>query len=188
MRPVKMLCAAVVMFGMAGCSNDLKVTSVEPAQGTFGGGEDVVIHGNGFQPGRGGVTVTFGKRPATSVVVVVGRQDQRHDAGRRPNTTTVDVTVVFDDGKAFKLANGFHYMAPADQRGTLDKAFNTLGKDRRRRAAPPLRRSSAAARQRRSVADAEELLAHQDRRAEARSRARRAGARTCRSSCSGRSR
>jgi hypothetical protein len=39
---------------------------------------------------------------------------------------------VFDDGKAFKLANGFHYMAQVDQRGTLDKAFNTLGKD-----APP---------------------------------------------------
>ena len=39
------------------------------------------------------------------------------------------MTVVFDDGKAFKLANGFHYMAPADQRGTLDKAFNNLGKD-----------------------------------------------------------
>jgi hypothetical protein len=51
--------------------------------------------------------------------------------GGDPNTT-VDVTVIFDDGKAFKLANGFHYMAPADQRGTLDKAFNTLGKD-----APP---------------------------------------------------
>jgi hypothetical protein len=48
--------------------------------------------------------------------------------GGDPNTT-VDVTVVFDDGKAFKLANGFHYMAPADQRGTLDKAFNSLGKD-----------------------------------------------------------
>lgn len=126
MRPVKILCAAVVMFGMAACSNDLKVTSVEPAQGTFGGGEDVVIHGNGFQPGRGGVTVTFGKRPATSVVVASADRINVMTPGGDPNTT-VDVTVIFDDGKAFKLANGFHYMAPADQRGTLDKAFNTLG-------------------------------------------------------------
>ena len=131
MRPVKMMCAAVVMFGMAACSNELKVTAVEPAQGAFSGGEDVVIKGNGFQPGRGGVTVKFGKRPATSVAVAFGRPHQRHDAGRRPNTT-VDVTVIFDDGKAFMLTNGLHYMAPADQRATIDKAFNTLGKD-----APP---------------------------------------------------
>jgi hypothetical protein len=128
MRPVKMMCAAVVLFGMAACSNDLKVTSVDPPQGTYGGGEDVVIHGNGFQPGRGGVTVTFGKRPATSVVVASGDKINVMTPGGDPNTT-VDVTVVFDDGKAFKLGNGFHYMAPADQRGTLDKAFNNLGKD-----------------------------------------------------------
>lgn len=128
MRPVKMLCAAAMMFGLAACSNDLKVSSVEPPQGTFGGGEDVVIHGNGFQPGRGGVTVTFGKRPATSVVVASSDKISVLTPGGDANTT-VDVTVVFDDGKAFKLTNGFHYMAPADQRGTLDKAFNSLGKD-----------------------------------------------------------
>jgi hypothetical protein len=128
MRAVKMLCAASVIFGMAACSNDLKVSTVEPPQGTFGGGEDVVIHGNGFQPGRGGVTVTFGKRPATSVVVASADKINVMTPGGDPNTT-VDVTVIFDDGKAFKLANGFHYMAQVDQRGTLDKAFNTLGKD-----------------------------------------------------------
>jgi len=128
MRAVKMLCAAAVMFGMAACSNDLKVSSVEPPQGTFGGGEDVVIHGNGFQPGRGGVTVTFGNRPATSVVVAAADKINVMTPGGDPNTT-VDVTVIFDDGKAFKLGNGFHYMAQVDQRGTLDKAFNTLGKD-----------------------------------------------------------
>ncbi|MCU1282183.1 MAG: hypothetical protein JWM53_5729 [bacterium] len=128
MRPVKMLCAAAMIFGLSACSNELKVTSVEPPQGTFGGGEDVVIHGNGFQPGRGGVTVTFGKKPATSVVVASADKINVMTPGGDANTT-VDVTVVFDDGKAFKLGNGFHYMAPADQRGTLDKAFNNLGKD-----------------------------------------------------------
>ncbi len=128
MRPVKMLCAALVIFGVAACSNDLKVTSVEPAQGTFGGGEDIVIHGNGFQPGRGGVTVNFGKRAGTSVAVASTDKITVMTPGGDPNTT-VDVTVIFDDGKAFKLGNGFHYMAQVDQRGTLDKAFNTLGKD-----------------------------------------------------------
>ena len=81
-----------VRLGMAACSNDLKVTSVEPPQGTFGGGEDVVIHGNGFQPGRGGVTVTFGKRPATSVVVASADKINVMTPGGDPNTT-VDVTV-----------------------------------------------------------------------------------------------
>ena len=135
MRPVKMLCAAFVICGMAACSNDLKVTSVEPATGTFGGGEDVVIHGNGFQPGRGGVTVKFGNRPATSVVVASSDKINVMTPGGDPNAT-VDVTVVFDDGKAFKLANGFHYMAQVDQRGTLDKAFNTLGTGSGATAAP----------------------------------------------------
>jgi len=128
MRAVKVLFAAAMMFGMVACSNELKVSSVEPPQGTFGGGEDVVIHGNGFQPGRGGVTVKFGNRAATSVVVASTDKINVMTPGGDPNTS-VDVTVVFDDGKAFKLANGFHYMAQVDQRGTLDKAFNTLGKD-----------------------------------------------------------
>ncbi len=126
MRPVKLLCAAAVVFGMAACSNELKVTGVEPAQGTFAGGEDVVIHGNGFQPGRGGVTVKFGKHDATAVVVAAGDKISVTTPGGDPNST-VDVTVIFDDGKAFKLGNGFHYMAAVDQRGTLDKAFNQMG-------------------------------------------------------------
>ena len=134
MRPVKMLCAAFVVFGMAACSNDLKVTGVEPATGTFGGGEDVVIRGNGFQPGRG-VSVKFGTRPATSVAVASSDKINVMTPGGDPNST-VDVTVVFDDGKAFKLTNGFHYMAQADQRGTLDKAFNTLGNASGSSAAP----------------------------------------------------
>ena len=126
MRPVKMVCAAFLMFGMAACSNDLKVSSVEPPQGTFGGGEDVVIHGNGFQPGRGGVTVTFGNRPATSVVVAAADKINVMTPGGDPNTT-VDVTVIFDDGKAFKLPNAFHYMAANNSRQTLDKAFDKMG-------------------------------------------------------------
>jgi hypothetical protein len=128
MRAVKMLCAATMLFSMAACSNELKVSNVEPPQGTYAGGEEVVIRGNGFQPGRGGVTVKFGKRDATSVVVAAADKINVMTPGGDPNTT-VDVTVIFDDGKAFRVGNGFHYMPPADQRGTLDKAFNNLGGD-----------------------------------------------------------
>jgi len=63
MRPVKMLCAAAALFSMAACSNELKISNVEPPQGTYAGVEEVVIKGNGFQPGRGGVTVKFGIHP-----------------------------------------------------------------------------------------------------------------------------
>jgi hypothetical protein len=118
--------AAALLFGVAGCSNELKVTSVEPPQGTFAGGEEVSIRGNGFQPGRGGVSVKFGGHEATAVVVASADRINVTTPGGDPNTT-VDVTVIFDDGKAFKLGNGFHYMAQVQNRQTLDKAFNQIG-------------------------------------------------------------
>jgi hypothetical protein len=127
MRAIHMLCAAATLYGMSGCSNEFKVTGVEPAHGTFGGGEEVVIKGSGFQPGRGGVSVKFGKHDASSVVVASSDKINVTTPGGDPNTT-VDVTVVFDDGKAFKVANGFHYMAPADTRSMMDKALNQMGK------------------------------------------------------------
>jgi hypothetical protein len=121
-----MWCSAALLLALAGCSNELKVSTVEPAQGTFAGGEEVVIHGNGFQPGRGGVTVKFGGRDATAVVVASADKISVTTPGGDPNTS-VDVTVIFDDGKAFKLANGFHYLAANNSRQTLDKAFNQMG-------------------------------------------------------------
>jgi hypothetical protein len=127
LRRVQMWCAATLLVGLAGCSNELKVSSVEPPQGTFAGGEEVTIRGNGFQPGRGGVTVRFGLREASSVVVASAEKISVTTPGGDPNTT-VDVTVIFDDGKAFKLGNGFHYMAAANSRATMDKAFNQMGK------------------------------------------------------------
>jgi hypothetical protein len=136
MRSPTWLCAAFALVGFIGCSDELKVSGVEPAQGSFGGGEDVVIKGNGFKPGRGGVTIKFGARDATSVVVASGDKIKAMTPGGDPNTT-VDVTVVFDDGKAFKVANGFHYMPPIEQRQTLDKAFNAMGSGDNKAKAPP---------------------------------------------------
>jgi hypothetical protein len=136
MRAVKLAYAAMVLLGLAGCSNELKITGVEPPQGTYAGGEDVVITGSGFQPGRGGVTVKFGKRDATAVVVASADKIHVSTPGGDPNTT-VDITVIFDDGKAFKVGNGFHYMAPVDNRGTLDKAFNQMGKEGATPPTPP---------------------------------------------------
>jgi hypothetical protein len=126
MASVKIWLASVAVLGLSACSNELKVTEVEPASGTYGGGEEVVIKGNGFQPGRGGVTVKFGSRPATAVVVAANDKiNVTTPAGDK--NTSVDVIVIFDDGKAFKLANGFHFVEGGQGRQTLDKAFNQMG-------------------------------------------------------------
>lgn len=125
MRRVAM---AVAMLGLCACSNELKVTEAEPAHGTFTGGEEIVIKGNGFQPGRGGVSVKFGRREAGSVAVEsASRIKVLSPAGDK--NTTVDISVVFDDGRAFLLKNGFRYI-DAQQRATMDKAFNAFGGDK----------------------------------------------------------
>lgn len=122
MRRVAMTLA---VLGLAACSNELKVSEAEPPQGTYTGGEEVVIKGNGFQPGRGGVTVRFGRREAQSVAVEsTDKIKVQTPAGDK--NTTVDISVVFDDGKAFLLKNGFHYI-DNQQRSTMDKAFNAFG-------------------------------------------------------------
>lgn len=119
--------AVLGMLGLGACSNELKVSEADPATGSYSGGEEVVIRGNGFQPGRGGVTVKFGGRDAQSVVVA---SDDKilvtTPAGDR--NSTVDISVVFDDGKAFMIKNGFHFI-DNQQRATMDKAFNALSKD-----------------------------------------------------------
>jgi hypothetical protein len=121
MRNFLIACAAVLSVG---CSNELKVTEIEPGTGTFNGGEEVVIHGNGFQPGRG-VTVRFGHREAAATVIASGTKIAVTTPTADKNTT-VDVSVVFDDGKAFVLKNGFHFI-DNNQRATMDKAFNAFG-------------------------------------------------------------
>jgi hypothetical protein len=119
------LCAALIVAASLGaCSNELKVSEVEPSTGTFNGGEDIVIHGNGFQPGRG-VTVRFGHKEAQSVVVASPTKMQVTTPSGDENTT-VDVSVIFDDGKAFMIKNGFHFVGNT-QRATRDKAFNAFG-------------------------------------------------------------
>ena len=122
MRRIAMVAA---LLGCAACSNELKVSEVDPPQGTYTGGEEVVIKGGGFQPGRGGVTIKFGSHEAQAVVVESADKIKvQTPAGDR--NTTIDVTVVFDDGKAFMLKNGFRYLDNT-QRVTMDKAFNALG-------------------------------------------------------------
>jgi hypothetical protein len=125
-RPLmRRIAIALTLLGLSACSNELKVSEVDPPQGTFTGGEEVVIKGNGFQPGRGGVTVKFGRHEAPSVAIEsTDKIKVQTPAGDK--NTQVDISVVFDDGKAFMLKNGFRYLDNT-QRVTMDKAFNALG-------------------------------------------------------------
>jgi hypothetical protein len=125
---MRRLMFSTLLVAGIGCSNDLKVSEVDPPNGAFTGGEEVVIRGNGFQPGRGGVVVKFGRREATAVAVESGDKIKvMTPAGDK--SSTVDISVVFDDGKAFLLKNGFHYVDTTQQRSTMDKAFNAMGTD-----------------------------------------------------------
>ena len=116
--------------GILGCSNELKVSEVDPPQGTFMGGEEVFIRGNGFQPGRGGVSVRFGRREAQNVVVESATAIKvTTPAGDK--STAADVSVVFDDGKAFVLKGAFMFIDTTQQKQTMDKAFNAMGGDKK---------------------------------------------------------
>ena len=125
----RVLWSLLLAGGLLACSNELRVSEIDPPNGAFTGGEEVVIRGNGFQPGRGGVTVKFGRREATAVAVESGDKIKvMTPAGDK--SSTVDVSIVFDDGKAFLLKNGFHYVDTTQQRATMDKAFNAMGTDK----------------------------------------------------------
>jgi hypothetical protein len=124
---------ALVVLGAAACSNELKITEAEPGHGIFTGNEEIVIKGNGFQPGRGGVTVKFGKRDAQSIVVESPTKIKVQSPAGDKNTT-VDISVVFDDGRGFVLKNGFRYLEN-QQAATMDKAFNAFG-DKDKKPAP----------------------------------------------------
>jgi hypothetical protein len=127
MRRITTLSAGLLALSLcAACSNELKVSEVDPPHGAYTGGEEVVIKGNGFQPGRGGVVVKFGRRDAMAVVVESGDKIKVTTPAGDKNTT-VDISLVFDDGKSFMIKNGFHFIDTSQQRATMDKAFNAFG-------------------------------------------------------------
>lgn len=96
-----------------GCSNETRVSEMEPPHGTYAGGEEILIKGNGFNPGHGGVTVKFGKKDATNIVVESDR-GIRVTSPAGDKNSQVDITVIFDDGRAYLLRNGFRYLDATD--------------------------------------------------------------------------
>jgi hypothetical protein len=90
----------------------LKVDTVEPPQGTTAGGDEISIVGGGFVPGKTQAEVKFGRRKAEHVQIA---STTKIRVVTPPNDKgPVDVQVMFDDGSAFKVANGFRYVEPSD--------------------------------------------------------------------------
>lgn len=110
-------------LGMAQCSNETKITELEPPHGTFAGGEEIVIHGKNLPVGRSGAIVTFGRRQATNVVMEnASSLKVTSPAGDR--NTDVDITVTLDDGRFFQLPKAFRYLDASDNQKVL-KSFGT---------------------------------------------------------------
>lgn len=105
-------------LSLAQCSNETGVRELEPPHGTYLGGEEIVIHGRNFPVGRGGVSVSFGRRNATNVVLESPSGIKvTSPAGDR--NTEVDIVVMFDDGRAYLLKNGFRYLDAADNQKVM---------------------------------------------------------------------
>lgn len=98
----------------------VKVEKVEPPQGTTAGGEEVTIAGDGFSPGKTQAEVRFGHKK--SEVVTIASTTKIKAVTPAGEKGPVDITVSFDDGRAFKIANGFRFVEPAEN-GNARNAF-----------------------------------------------------------------
>jgi hypothetical protein len=119
--------AAALSVGLAlvggGCSTETRVSEIEPNFGTFSGGEEVVIKGNAFP--RSGAVVRFGTKEAQPVMIESDNAIKVYTpAGDKG--TQADVSVVFNDGRAFVLKSAFRYVDSTGQRQAMEKGFDKV--------------------------------------------------------------
>ena len=100
--------AALGLLGL-GCGGGVKVTSVTPDNGTVAGGEDVVIKGEGF---KAGVQVKFCRAEAKNVILLGDTQIKAQSPANSKGMC--EVTLTFDDGRAYKVADAFRYVEPGE--------------------------------------------------------------------------
>lgn len=98
--------AAVATSLLLGCDTKVGITKIEPNFGSVSGNDFVVIEGNGF---RAGMTVRFGERECSSIVVESSTKIQAKTPSGKQGT--VDVTVTDPTGKTFVSKSGFTYQA-----------------------------------------------------------------------------
>jgi hypothetical protein len=113
-----LLAVALLAFGLAagtGCSKDegLKITSIEPREGPFGGGDPVTIYGSGFQSGgTKSADVYFGKNKATVLEFEGDDKMIVSPPGGKPDET-VKITIIFGDSRKIEIEDAYKYIDPA---------------------------------------------------------------------------
>jgi IPT/TIG domain len=113
--------AAAVLAACQQGGGPVKVDKIMPPQGTTGGGEEVTILGDGFQPGKTQAEVRFGRKKSEIVTIAsTGKIKVVTPVGDKG---PVDVTIAFDDGKSFRLSNGFRYVEPAENQNARNAFF-----------------------------------------------------------------
>jgi len=121
------LCSVALVSLCLACprsGGELKVEKLEPPQGTVAGGEEITIKGDGFEPGKTQAEVRFGRKKAENVIIAsTGKIKVVTPAGSKG---PVDVTVAFDDGRQFKIQDGFRYVEPTAN-DSARKAFFSGG-------------------------------------------------------------
>ena len=114
---------------LGACNNgETKFTGLEPNTGTFAGGEEATLIGQNFP--RGGASVRFGDKAAQPVVMESDHKIRVSTPAGDKNTNA-DITLIFDDGRAFVLKSGFRYVDSTQQRQTMDKFFNKASGDKK---------------------------------------------------------
>jgi hypothetical protein len=102
----------------------LKVDTIEPNQGTTGGGDEVSIIGGGFQPGKTQAEVKFGGKRVETVIIASNTKIKVITPSNAKGPA--EVTVMFDDGSSFKIPNAFRYVEPSEG-GSARRAFFSGG-------------------------------------------------------------
>jgi hypothetical protein len=130
MKRIVSLSAVLVVAALAGCDKKggpLKIDRIEPAEGVSAGGDHVTVHGSGFEPGKTQVEVLFGRRKAEQVSIsAIGKITVVTPPGDKG---PIDVTFLFNDGTAMKLASGFRYVSTAGTEDVRKAYFGGQGTD-----------------------------------------------------------
>lgn len=119
-----LLVTALAALGCGEEGGDMAITDVDPRTGTLAGEQPIRILGAHFRPDIG-YRVYFGNKRATSVTVLdentlLATTPQRDEEG------PVDITVLADNGPAFKVSGGFAYQEQSEAAQAAQKAKGNL--------------------------------------------------------------